>query len=526
MLKKVIVILLLLLLLLNIFTNYVSAEKNSISSWAIEAVNNLEKLDLLDKRYFNNHKDNITREEFACLLAKLYERAIASKIVIDKENPFNDISSSQYKEEIIKAYKIGLIQGIGANKFNPKGEITREEIAVIFFRLVKLTNPKGDFQASRKYSFNDGNQVSYWSKNAIEYLHEAGIIKGIGNNKIGPKNPTTKEQAYTLVSRIISAYELVPSQIITSLARGNSSGNLANNGLALLDGEWTYYVNYSYKLHKLKNKGLENIFIEKTDKNEISYLNGYNDKIYFIIKGPYTDEIHYVKKNDYKFIKLNINLSNGNMAKPKGKIAIVEDWLYFTDKDSSSVYTLYRYNLKTLECSKICYNISEFATDGNLVFYSDGNGLSKINVDGKSPVKISEKQCSKLILDEDYLYYKYKGSNSKWIIGKIKKDGGKEVLVLEDDILDFNVRKGLVYFTKSNSISSDFRYSLYEQNASNQKVRKISDIYNPYNINLVGDWILYPTYDSKLFSEVMYKVKLDGSLHLKLGDMDTGSCDT
>lgn len=525
--KKVIAILLFLVLLLNIFSSNVSAEKDSISSWAKESVSYLEELELLDRRYFNNHKNNISREEFACLLVKLYENSMGKIIEEDKENPFIDITNNPYREEIIKAYNIRLIEGIGANKFNPKGEITREEISLIIVRLLEMTNPKEDFYTSKTYFFNDQDQISYWAKNSIEYLYEAGIIKGIADNKIGPKNPTTKEQAYTLVSRIILAYDLIPSDAITSLLRGNSSGNLSNNGLALFDDdEWIYYINYSYKLHKLKNKDSENIFIKKTSKNEISYLNEYNEKIYFVIKGPFTDEIHYVKKSDNKFIKLNIDLPNGDMVKPKGKIVIIGDWLYFTNKDSLASFTLYRYNLKSSECLKICYNISEFATDGKLVFYSDGNDLFRINADGKNLIKISDKKCYKLILDEDYLYYKYRGLNSNWIIAKVNKDSGKELFVLEDNILDFNVREGMVYFTKFNNTSSDFKYSLYELNCLNQKVRKIIDIHNPYNMNIVGDWILYPSYDSKLFSEVVYKVKLDGSIHLKLDDMDTGSCDT
>lgn len=54
---------------------------------------------------------------------------------VTASNPFSDVANGQwFTNAIIWAADKGVVSGVGGGKFNPNGNITREQIATIMYR--------------------------------------------------------------------------------------------------------------------------------------------------------------------------------------------------------------------------------------------------------------------------------------------------------------------------------------------------------------------------------------------------------
>lgn len=174
-------------LILN--TNY-----SEPSSWAKETVRASELLGILpkDKGVWNFRKP-ITREEFSSLIALTYEKITESEIT--ERGSFQD-TSDIYVEKVAG---LGIVSGMGDNKFNPKSSLTREQAASIIDRLLqKLDHP---YTNNKVKLYTDTPSISNWAKRSVLQLKAEGILTGVGGNMFAPKSNYTVEQAIVTVYR-------------------------------------------------------------------------------------------------------------------------------------------------------------------------------------------------------------------------------------------------------------------------------------------------------------------------------------
>ncbi len=180
------------------FTNVVLALPQTPSNWAAEEISKESEVELLSEKTELEYKSNITREEFSELVVNLYEGLSGKECVLEGENPFIDTKS----EKVRIANSLGLVKGIGKGKFAPDNGITRQEISVILYRLLKITKPEYDYSYLYNYIFVDDDNISTWAREAVGYLYGIGVINGVGNNYFNPLGFTTKEEAIVLAKRI------------------------------------------------------------------------------------------------------------------------------------------------------------------------------------------------------------------------------------------------------------------------------------------------------------------------------------
>lgn len=97
---------------------------------------------------------------------------------------FSDVSSSDpYYETVQIAVKHGYINGVGNNKMNPEGTLTREQAATILGRLHKYT-PTADLSELNKFS--DRASISEYSRAYVAEAVEEGYINGYTNGTFRP----------------------------------------------------------------------------------------------------------------------------------------------------------------------------------------------------------------------------------------------------------------------------------------------------------------------------------------------------
>ncbi len=110
-------------------------------------------------------------------------------IIEDSEIPLADLEKDDHF-----AYVIGYPDG----EVKPMGMITREEVAMIFYRL--LTDESRNEWLSDANSFTDIT-ADRWSNRAISTLYNAGIIKGYPDGTFRPSDPISRAEFATIAAK-------------------------------------------------------------------------------------------------------------------------------------------------------------------------------------------------------------------------------------------------------------------------------------------------------------------------------------
>ncbi len=205
----------------NIIENFPSEQyKNTISDWSIPYLTSAnDTYFLLDSMTLNYATTPITRSEFCFYVVRVLKAANVPIPNVSNYSPFSDTLD----ENIRIAHSLGIIDGIGNGKFNPYGDLTREQAAKI---LVELCNLIGidTTEALSIDHFEDYSHFSSWSKDfilqiaSIQAPDGRSIMGGTSANTFTPQGTYTKEQAITSLVRIMSLLDIKyqPLQDVTN----------------------------------------------------------------------------------------------------------------------------------------------------------------------------------------------------------------------------------------------------------------------------------------------------------------------
>lgn len=146
---------------------------------------------------------NVTRGQFAVMLSR-----VCGKKANFKDN-FSDVEQeSYYYNEIGSLKALGLINGVSGNKFNPGGEITRQDMAVMTWRILSsdgiLSAPKA------KKAFSDSAQIAPYAEDAVYALCEEKLLNGYEDGTFKPKNNATRAECGVFLRRI---YDIMSNRL-------------------------------------------------------------------------------------------------------------------------------------------------------------------------------------------------------------------------------------------------------------------------------------------------------------------------
>ncbi|MDT3427265.1 subtilisin family serine protease [Paenibacillus forsythiae] len=143
-------------------------------------------------------KSNLTRAEFTALLAR------ALGLRTDAPIAFTDVKASDwYASDIAAATKAGLILGVGGGKFAPKAHVSRQEVAVILDRAVKLAGIELTAAVPAFTSYSDSAKIASYAKDSVQSLSAAGIIGGDSGSVFNPAAPATRETIATTLRQLL-----------------------------------------------------------------------------------------------------------------------------------------------------------------------------------------------------------------------------------------------------------------------------------------------------------------------------------
>ena len=146
---------------------------------------------------------NVTRAEFITMLGRLHEYGNET-IGTPGDGPF-------YERYLDWAVEMGIIHGNQYGDLMPHTFITREQMAVIVNRYIRVfelheyVNPRG---MVLMMSFPDSD-ISYWARGPVEFLRVSQLVFGTSIWSFRPRDNATRAEVLAILVRICSAvYDL------------------------------------------------------------------------------------------------------------------------------------------------------------------------------------------------------------------------------------------------------------------------------------------------------------------------------
>ena len=151
---------------------------------------------------------NISRAEVATIFFRLLKKEVRDGN-LTTENIFADVTNGQWHNKAISTMaKLGIVKGRRADNFDPDASITRAEFAAICARF--NTKP-----VENSGSFSDIS--GHWAENEIERAAAFGWISGYPDGTFRPDARITRAEAMTMINRVLCRMPQSKSDLLDSM---------------------------------------------------------------------------------------------------------------------------------------------------------------------------------------------------------------------------------------------------------------------------------------------------------------------
>ena len=165
--------------------------------WAFDEVMKCGELGYIYGDLLGGYQNNISRIDFCEVLFNVLKDRDAALVIkhLGKESPFTDADV----EFATALNSLGIIMGVGEGLFNPDGDITRQEAAVMLRRAAVAF---GADEGGEAAEFSDKDTADDWALEGIDYVVEMEIMRGVGGGLFDPLGNYTRQQAYLTMVRL------------------------------------------------------------------------------------------------------------------------------------------------------------------------------------------------------------------------------------------------------------------------------------------------------------------------------------
>ena len=162
--------------------------------WAAESILKLKNRGIIAADKYFRPSDSIKREEFVKMIVSAYgytANGATAKFADAQEGAW-------YEQYIMAAADNGIISGVGENMFGIGMPITRQDMAVIIYRIIKDSLPEGT-----EVTFADGDSIAEYAKEAVAALAANKIINGYEDNTFRPDNSLTRAEGARILAAVL-----------------------------------------------------------------------------------------------------------------------------------------------------------------------------------------------------------------------------------------------------------------------------------------------------------------------------------
>ena len=166
--------------------------------WAKEAILELAKVGVIKGTSETEYSPDasISRGDYITLLVRML------KLDGELGEGFADVpETSYYYEPITVAKTLGVITGIGDNRFDPEGSISRQDMMTMTYRALSKLG-MADYEKSDLSGFNDTAEVADYALESVSYMVGGGLIAGDENGNLNPNDNTTRAETAVFLYRL------------------------------------------------------------------------------------------------------------------------------------------------------------------------------------------------------------------------------------------------------------------------------------------------------------------------------------
>ena len=161
-------------------------------------------------------QNNITRAEVATIFFRLLPDDVRDEN-LTKTNRYSDVAAtSWYNTAVSTLSSMGIITGYPDGTFRPNAAITRAEFAAIAARF----DNDGDKTAAK---FSD--IATHWAKDEISIAYNNGWITGYPNGTFGPQRDITRAETMTLVNRVLNRQPETEDDLLPNMTVWTDNAN-------------------------------------------------------------------------------------------------------------------------------------------------------------------------------------------------------------------------------------------------------------------------------------------------------------
>ena len=161
-------------------------------------------------------QNNITRAEVATIFFRLLTDDVRDEN-LTKTNRYSDVAAtSWYNTAVSTLSSMGIITGYPDGTFRPNAAITRAEFAAIAARF----DNDGDKTAAK---FSD--IATHWAKDEISIAYNNGWITGYPDGTFGPQRSITRAETMTLVNRVLNRQPETEDDLLPNMTVWTDNAN-------------------------------------------------------------------------------------------------------------------------------------------------------------------------------------------------------------------------------------------------------------------------------------------------------------
>ena len=161
-------------------------------------------------------QNNITRAEVATIFFRLLTDDVRDEN-LTKTNRYSDVTRADwYNTAVSTLSSMDIITGYPDGTFRPNAAITRAEFAAISARF----DSNGD-KTTAKFS----DIATHWAKDEISIAYNNGWITGYPNGTFGPQRDITRAETMTLVNRVLNRQPETEDDLLPNMTVWTDNAN-------------------------------------------------------------------------------------------------------------------------------------------------------------------------------------------------------------------------------------------------------------------------------------------------------------
>lgn len=144
------------------------------------------------------------------------------------ENTFSDVQRSDWFAEAVDCMQATeIMKGVGDNRFDPYGSVTRAMVATVLYRMAADETGNLPDVSGKANPFQDvSNADSNWYRDPVKWAFANGIVKGTSESTFAPEAPISRQDMATMIVRFMLSVSEDSSSILDEITAADPDGSV------------------------------------------------------------------------------------------------------------------------------------------------------------------------------------------------------------------------------------------------------------------------------------------------------------